>query len=104
VYAAMSETGRGTQPPDVPPDKASNEYAAKAVEHLERALERSIGDSDPKDRAMLSSLYLRTGAYDKAVRLLTELVEQEPGWADGPVLLAQAFASAGRTKEAIAWL
>jgi tetratricopeptide (TPR) repeat protein len=104
VYAAMSETGRGSQTPNAPPDKASSEYATKAVEHLERALERPIGEPDPNTRATLSRLYLRTGAYDKAVRLLTDLVEQEPGWADGPVLLAEAFAGAGRTTEAIAWL
>jgi tetratricopeptide (TPR) repeat protein len=31
-------------------------------------------------------------------------VNQEPGWSDGPSLLAQAYANAGRNAEGIAWL
>jgi tetratricopeptide (TPR) repeat protein len=31
-------------------------------------------------------------------------VTEEPGWQDGPLTLAEAYAGAGRTKEAIAWL
>jgi tetratricopeptide (TPR) repeat protein len=104
VYAAMSETGRENQTPNGPPDKASSEYTAKAIELLERALERPMGEPDPNVRATLSRLYLRTRAYDKAVKLLSDLVDQEPGWADGPTLLAEAYAGAGRTKEGIEWL
>jgi hypothetical protein len=29
-----------------------------------------------------------TGAFEKAIPLLVELVSQEPGWTDGPTLLA----------------
>ncbi len=36
--------------------------------------------------------------------MLTDLVNQEPGWQDGPMLLAEAYAGAGRTAEAISWL
>ena len=53
---------------------------------------------------MLARLYVRSGAYDKAIPLLTDLVKQEPGWQDGPVLLAEAYAGAGRSSDAIAWL
>ena len=49
-------------------------------------------------------LYVRSGAYDKAIPLLTDLVNQEPGWQDGPMLLAEAYAGAGRAEDAIAWL
>jgi tetratricopeptide (TPR) repeat protein len=104
LYAAMSENGRENQAPNAPRDKASNEYAAKAIEHLERAIERPVGEPDPNVRATLSRLYLKTGAFEKAVRLLAILVDQEPGWADGPTLLAEAYAGAGRTSEAIEWL
>ncbi len=103
VYAAMSDTGREPRGRSNPSDQSS-EYAAKAVEHLERAIARPIGDPDPNVRATLSRLYVRTGAYDKAVRMLTDLVNQEPGWQDGPMLLAEAYAGAGRTAEAITWL
>src|SRR5262245_24361795 len=101
VYAAMSESGdgRGRQNTSRP-----DEYVTKAITHLERAIEKPIGEPDPNVRATLSRLYLKTSAYDKAVKLLSDLVNQEPGWQDGPMLLAEAYAGAGRTSEAITWL
>jgi tetratricopeptide (TPR) repeat protein len=104
VYAAMSENGRENQPANTARDKASSEYVAKAIEHLERAIDRPVGEPDPNVRATLARLYLKTGAFEKALRLLTVLVDQEPGWTDGPLLLAEAYAGAGRTSEAIEWL
>ena len=53
---------------------------------------RPIRTSARRSRA----LYVRSGAYDKAIPLLTDLVNQEPGWQDGPRLLAEAYAGAGR--------
>src|SRR5262249_20340548 len=76
----------------------------KAVQHLETAVGNSAGEPDPNVRAMLARLYLRAEAYDKAIPLLTELVNQEPGWQDGPPLLAEAYSGAGRDADAIAWL
>src|SRR5262249_19775113 len=52
----------------------------------------------------LARLYISAESYDKAVPLLVDLVKQEPAWSDGPGLLAQAYANAGRNAEAIAWL
>src|SRR3990172_3656857 len=46
----------------------------------------------------------RPSAFDKAISVLTDLVNQEPGWQDGPLLLAEAYAGAGRNADAIAWL
>ena len=103
VYAAMSDPGAEQRTRTAAPDK-SEEYAAKAIQHLEKAIERPIGDPDPNVRATLSRLYLRTSEYDKAVKMLTDLVNQEPGWQDGPMLLAEAYAGAGRTAEGITWL
>src|SRR6266511_1755517 len=104
VYAALSENGRENRPRAGAADRTSNEYATKAIDHLERAIDRPVGESDPNVRATLSRLYLRTRAFDKAVRLLTDLVNQEPGWQDGPMLLVEAYAGAGRTADAIGWL
>src|SRR5262245_32878575 len=75
VYAAMSESGdgRGRQTTSRP-----DEYVTKAITHLERAIEKPIGEPDPNVRATLSRLYLKTSAYDKAVKLLSDLVNQEP--------------------------
>ena len=53
---------------------------------------------------MLARLYIRDGMFDKAIPLLSALVDQEPGWGDGPGLLAEAYAGAGRNADAIEWL
>jgi len=103
IYAAMAEGGRQGRG-RAAPAAGSDEYVKKAIDHLERAIDKPLGDPDPNDRATLSRLYLRTGAYDKAIKLLTDLVNQEPGWQDGPMLLAEAYAGAGRGADAIAFL
>jgi tetratricopeptide (TPR) repeat protein len=103
VYAALAETGRENRP-RAREGRAPDENIAKAIRHLELALEHPRGEADPSVRAMLARLYIRNGTFDKAIALLTALVEQEPGWGDGPALLAEAYAGAGRTAEAITWL
>jgi predicted Zn-dependent protease len=78
----------------------------RATTHLERAAERAPGavQADANLRAMLARLYIAGGSYDKAIPILAELVKQEPGWPDGATLLAEAYAAANRSDEAIAWL
>jgi tetratricopeptide (TPR) repeat protein len=101
VYATLVDGGRRqsgrTQ------NNGSQENLAKAIQHLEQAVDRQ-SESDPNVRATLSRLYLAAGAFDKAIPLLVDLVVQEPGWSDGPTLLAQAYAGAGRDADAISWL
>jgi tetratricopeptide (TPR) repeat protein len=102
VYAALSESAsengaRGRA-------AAADDNVAKAIRHLELATDRAAVPADPNIRATLARLYVRSGAYDKAIPLLNDLVNQEPGWQDGPLMLAEAYAGAGRTKDAIAWL
>jgi tetratricopeptide (TPR) repeat protein len=103
VYAALSESsqdpsagGRAADKPDA--------NLAKAIHHFELALEGVSAESDPNVRATLARLYVRTNAYDKAIPLLTDLVNQEPGWQDGPLMLVEAYAGAGRSRDAITWL
>jgi tetratricopeptide (TPR) repeat protein len=104
VFATLVESGRRQNGRSQPQNVGSQaENLAKAVQHLEQAIDRQ-GDSDPNIRATLSRLYLASGSFDKAIPLLVDLVNQEPGWSDGPTLLAQAYAGAGRDAEAIAWL
>ena len=77
----------------------------KAIEHLEKAsAERQGLQADANLRAMLARLYIVNAAYDKAIPLLSDLVRQQPGWQDGAGLLVDAYVSAGRGEEAIAWL
>jgi tetratricopeptide (TPR) repeat protein len=103
IYAALSESAGENQSRGRAAASA-NENVAKAITHLEVASERASGITDPNVRATLARLYVRHGTYDKAIPLLTELVNQEPGWQDGPMMLAEAYAGAGRTADAIAWL
>jgi tetratricopeptide (TPR) repeat protein len=102
VYATLVESGRRKARTQQNATSMA-ENLAKAIEHLENAIDRQL-DSDPNVRATLSRLYLASGQNEKAIPLLQELVAQEPGWSDGPSLLAQAYAGAGRDAEAITWL
>jgi tetratricopeptide (TPR) repeat protein len=92
INAALAENGRGSNNAD------------KAIKYLEAATAGLGTESDPNVRATLARLYIAAKQYDKAIPLLTTLVNEQPGWQDGPLLLAQAYSSAGRTDEAISWL
>jgi tetratricopeptide (TPR) repeat protein len=103
VYAGMAQMGRGGMVRSRQTPADPDENVATAIRHLEQAIDRPIGESDPNVRAMLSRLYVRAAAYDKAIPLLTELLSQEPSWSEGPALLAESFVGAGRNAEAIDW-
>ncbi len=103
VYAALSEGGRGGGARGAAADRASSDNLAKAIRHLEAALERPMSQGDPNVRATLARVYVTAQQYDKAIPVLTDLVSQEPGWQDGPALLADAYTGAGKTSDAIAW-
>ena len=101
IYATRAgEAQRGTG------REVQRENLARAVRHLEQATRppASGGLVDANLRAMLARLHVMSGAYNDAIPLLIELVKQEPGWQDGPTLLVEAYAAAGRSDEAIAWL
>jgi len=102
VYAALAEAAKETARGRAA--ASSDENVAKAIRHLEIAADKSGGESDPNVRATLARLYVRAGSFDKAIPLLTDLVNQEPGWQDGPMMLVEAYSGAGRGKDAIAWL
>jgi tetratricopeptide (TPR) repeat protein len=102
VYATLVESGRRSARTQQNATAIADNLN-KAIAHLEKAIDRQV-DSDPNVRATLSRLYLASGANEKAIPLLVELVSQEPGWTDGPSLLAQAYAGAGRDADAITWL
>jgi tetratricopeptide (TPR) repeat protein len=110
VYAALVESGqnenargRGT-PQQGAQNRTEADNVDKAIHHLEIAIANPDGEADPNVRATLSRLYMQAGQFDKAIPLLTTLVNQEPQWQDGPLLLAEAFAGAGKNSDAIAWL
>ena len=103
IYAALAESapepagrGRGAGQADA--------SISKAIQYFEAALEGAVAESDPNVRATLARLYVRQGTYDKAIPLLTDLVNQESGWQDGPLMLVEAYVGAGRSRDAIVWL
>jgi len=98
VYATLATSETRT------PRQQRQEHLGKAITHLEKAADRPGVPADVNLRAMLARVYVLHGTYDKAIPLLGDLVRQEPGWQDGPGLLVDAYVSAGRTKDAIAWL
>ena len=103
IYAALAESSRGGgrgRPAGAP----NAENLAKAIQHLELAIAGQGGEADPNVRATLARAYMAGAQYDKAIPLLTALVNEQPGWQDGPVLLAEAYSSAGRSRDAIDWL
>ncbi len=102
VYATLVESSRRSAR-NAQNAGAVAENLGKAIQHLEKAIDPQI-DSDPNVRATLARLYIASGNNDKAIPLLTQLVSEEPGWTDGPSLLAQAYAGAGRDADAITWL
>jgi tetratricopeptide (TPR) repeat protein len=102
VYAALSEGGRGGGVPAAGV-RSSADNLTKAIQHLEAALEKPMAQGDPNVRATLARVYVTARQYDKAIPVLTDLVSQESGWQDGPALLAEAYAGAGKNADAIAW-
>jgi tetratricopeptide (TPR) repeat protein len=102
IYAALAETGRSARGRTA--NASPDENLTKAIRHLELAIAGLGGEADPNVRATLARAYVVGEQYDKAIPILTTLVNEQPGWQDGPVLLAEAYSSAGRSAEAIAWL
>ena len=101
VYASrVSGAGDSSRQPRT--DQREN--LDRAINHLERAVDRPVGVADAEVRALLARVYVAAERYDKAIPLLLELVKQEPQWQDGGLLLAEAYSAAGRTDEAITWL
>lgn len=101
VYATLASAAPEGQRPT---RSAQRDNLNKAVEHLEQSIEPPLSTADANLRAMLSRLYMATAAYGKAIPVLTDLVKQEPGWQEGPNLLAEAYVAAGRTAEGVTWL
>jgi len=101
AYLELAENDRENNRRRSPAGADAGDNTGKAIRHLELAIAGPNGDGDPSVRAMLAQLYMRAEAFDKAIPLLKKLVEQEPDWGEGPVLLAEAYAGAGRTADAI---
>ena len=96
VYAAFAERKLPLRQGDDPAT-----YTALAIAALEKA--RGEGFDIGLD-LVLGRLYLQTKAYDKAVPLLTRVVEGQPSLVDAAILLSTAQEGAGQSEEAVATL
>lgn len=83
---------------------ARQDSITKAIAHFEAALETPVKQTEIDVRALLSRLYVAAEQFDKAIPLLSDIVKEAPSWRDGPSLLIDAYAGAGRMDEAVAWL
>jgi tetratricopeptide (TPR) repeat protein len=99
VYATLA-----TSPRERSPRQAQQEYTGRAITHLEAAVAGPGGRRDANLRAILARLYVTGAAYDKAIPALLELIKEEPGWEEGPLLLVEAYTASGQTAEAVRWL
>jgi tetratricopeptide (TPR) repeat protein len=97
IYAALSEQRRPFRPGDDPA-----QYAAKAIAALENA--RRDAGFDVNLELTLGRLYLASRAYDKAIGSLRRVVDEQPGYPEGAMLLSAAQEGAGQAADAIATL
>ena len=101
IHAGFAEgrtIGR-TRPRDLEPPAG---HADTAIDHLERA--RMSEFPDLGVLLQLGRLYLSTRAYDDAIEVLTELLEEQPGVNQAVQLLIRAYDGAGRLADAVALL
>ena len=97
VYAALSDQRRPFRPGDDPA-----QYGAKAIAALEKS--RRDAGYDVNLELMLGRLYLNARDYAKAMLSLRRLVDDQPGYPEGAMLLAAAQQGAGQTDDEIATL
>jgi tetratricopeptide (TPR) repeat protein len=95
VYAALAHPQEeGTKPTSPSP------YTTQAISHLEAAMQRPDVAAEPSLQLALARLYVDTSAFDKAVPLLTQLLEEEPDVDEAVPILAEAYERLGKPDEA----
>jgi tetratricopeptide (TPR) repeat protein len=83
-------------------DPDSARHAADAIAHLEAAGRVPGRQPEPGMQLLLGRLYVATRQFGRAVPVLEDLLQQEPGIADAVALLAEGYQGAGRPADAVA--
>ena len=83
VYAALNEQRQPFRPGDDP-----TQYSSKAIAALEKS--RREAGFDINLELLLGRLYLGARDYEKAIGSLRKVVDDQPGYPDGAMLLAAA--------------
>lgn len=94
VYAALSEQRRPFRPGDDPA-----QYGARAIAALEKS--RRDAGLDVNLELMLGRLYLSARDYARATASLRKVVDDQPAYPEGAMLLAAAQEGAGQTADQI---
>ncbi len=81
-------------------DAESAATTQQAIQYLERGRRSDGIDDDPSIDLALARLYLKTDSYDKAISVLSALVDRQP-IGEAYLLLAQAQQAAGRPEDAM---
>lgn len=97
IFAAGAEQKRPVRPGDDPA-----QYPDRAVAALEKA--RGIPGSDLNVELALGRLHLLAERYDRAIDALRHLVDQQPQYSEGGMMLAAAQEGAGKYDDAIVTL
>jgi tetratricopeptide (TPR) repeat protein len=96
IMAVLADQKKPLRPGDDP-----SQYAPRAM----AALEKARGDGNDLNLIlMLGKLQLRAGQFDKASVTLRRIVEEQPQYTEGGMLLASAQEGAGRIDDAIVTL
>jgi tetratricopeptide (TPR) repeat protein len=92
IYAAYAERRLSLRKGDDPAT-----YPARAI----AALEKARGEGDIGLDLVLGRLYVQARAFEKAVPLLSRVVESQPALVDAAILLSTAQEGAGQTEQAV---
>ena len=101
VHAGVAE-GRSIETTRPRDPESNGGHAKTAIDHLERARTSELPDLGVL--LQLGRLYLSTRAYDGAIEVLTELLDEQPGVNQAVQLLIGAYDGAGRPADALAVL
>ncbi len=82
--------------------QASTDEARRAIEYLEKA--RGTLLPDLQVELMLARLHRGNDQSERAIGILEDLLEDEPGLVEAGLLLSEAFEAADRTEDAVAML
>ena len=100
IYASFAER----DPEGAPAGGGQKGYRALAIEHLERSVKALPAPSAAGARLTTARLHMASGAYDKAIPVLRQLLADEPWLPQAVAMLAQAYIASGQTSDAIALL
>ncbi len=100
IYASFAER----DPDGAPAGGGQKGYRELAIEHLDRSVKALPPPAAAGARLTTARLLMSTGAFDRAIPVLKQLLADEPWLPQAVAMLAQAYTASGQTRDAIALL